>query len=86
MASPPISGSQLEHVLGLSNGIVLVTGPTGSGKTTTLYAALQRLNDPQRKIVTAEDPVEYELVGINQVQVKPRIGLSFANVLRAVLR
>lgn len=78
--------AKIEDVLGLSNGIVLVTGPTGSGKTTTLYAALQRLNDPRRKIVTAEDPVEYELAGINQIQVKPRIGLSFANVLRAILR
>ena len=80
------TGSQLESMLGLSNGIVLVTGPTGSGKTTTLYAALQRLNGPERKIVTAEDPVEYELDGINQIQVKPAIGLSFATVLRAVLR
>ena len=82
----PGIASQIEAVLGLSNGIVLVTSPTGSGKTTTLYAALQRLNDPTRKIVTAEDPIEYELGGINQIQVKPRIGLTFANVLRAVLR
>ena len=78
--------ARIGDVLAISNGIVLVTGPTGSGKTTTLYAALQRLNDPRRKIVTAEDPVEYELAGINQIQVKPLIGLSFANVLRAVLR
>ena len=59
------------------NGIVLVTGPTGSGKTTTLYAALQELNRPDVKIITAEDPVEYHIGGINQVQVNERIGLSF---------
>ena len=68
------------------NGIVLVTGPTGSGKTTTLYAALKELNRPDTKIITAEDPVEYELPGINQVQVHARIGLTFARILRAMLR
>jgi len=68
------------------NGIVLVTGPTGSGKTTTLYAALSELNRPDVKIVTAEDPVEYHLAGINQVQVHPRIGLTFARILKAMLR
>jgi type IV pilus assembly protein PilB len=68
------------------NGIVLVTGPTGSGKTTTLYAALSELNRPDVKIITAEDPVEYHIGGINQVQVNPRIGLSFARVLKAMLR
>ncbi|MEZ6013687.1 MAG: GspE/PulE family protein [Planctomycetota bacterium] len=68
------------------NGIVLVTGPTGSGKTTTLYAALQELNRPDVKIITAEDPVEYHIRGINQVQVEPRIGLSFARILKAMLR
>ena len=68
------------------HGIVLVTGPTGSGKTTTLYAALSRLNDPSRKILTAEDPVEYVLNGINQVQVKSDIGLTFAAALRSFLR
>jgi type IV pilus assembly protein PilB len=68
------------------NGIVLVTGPTGSGKTTTLYAALKELNKPDTKIITAEDPVEYEIQGINQVQVHQRIGLSFARILRAMLR
>jgi len=68
------------------NGIVLVTGPTGSGKTTTLYAALNELNRPDVKILTAEDPVEYELPGINQVQVRQRIGLSFARILRGMLR
>ncbi|MEQ8763176.1 MAG: ATPase, T2SS/T4P/T4SS family [Planctomycetota bacterium] len=68
------------------NGIVLVTGPTGSGKTTTLYAALQTLNRPDVKIITAEDPVEYHLAGINQVQVRAQIGLTFARILRAMLR
>lgn len=68
------------------HGIVLVTGPTGSGKTTTLYAALSELNRPDVKIITAEDPVEYHLSGINQVQVQPKIGLSFARILKAMLR
>src|SRR5262249_5271052 len=68
------------------NGIVLVTGPTGSGKTTTLYAALSELNRPDVKIITAEDPVEYHIRGINQVQVNPKIGLSFARILKAMLR
>ncbi|WP_225890061.1 GspE/PulE family protein [Indioceanicola profundi] len=67
-------------------GIVLVTGPTGSGKTTTLYASLQRLNRPERKIFTVEDPIEYQLDGINQIQVKSQIGLTFAEVLRTLLR
>ncbi len=68
------------------HGIVLVTGPTGSGKTTTLYTALTRLNATERKILTVEDPVEYVLEGINQVQVKPEIGLTFASALRSFLR
>jgi len=68
------------------NGMVLVTGPTGSGKTTTLYAALKELNRPEYKILTAEDPVEYRLAGINQVQVNTRIELTFAKVLRSMLR
>jgi type IV pilus assembly protein PilB len=68
------------------NGIVLVTGPTGSGKTTTLYAALTELNRPDVKIITAEDPVEYHLRGLNQVQVNAKIGLSFARILKAMLR
>ena len=68
------------------NGIVLVTGPTGSGKTTTLYAALSELNRPDVKIITAEDPVEYHLRGLNQVQVNAKIGLSFARILKAMLR
>src|SRR5207237_32852 len=82
-------GKLLERLLALldrPNGIVLVTGPTGSGKTTTLYAALQRLNTATRKILSVEDPVEYKIAGINQIQVKPEIGLSFAQVLRSVLR
>jgi len=75
-----------EEVLGRPHGIVLVTGPTGSGKTTTLYAALQRLNTPDKKLLTVEDPVEYQLEGINQIQVKPQIGLDFASALRSILR
>jgi general secretion pathway protein E len=77
---------RLVDALGHGNGIVLVTGPTGSGKTTTLYAGLQRLNGPERKIVTVEDPIEYQLPGVNQIQVNPRIGLTFATLLRSVLR
>ena len=73
-------------ILALPHGIILVTGPTGSGKTTTLYAALQTLNIPDRKILTVEDPVEYQLEGINQIQVKPQIGLNFADALRAIVR
>ena len=68
------------------NGIILVTGPTGSGKTTSLYAALNALNTPDRKIITAEDPVEYYLPGVNQVEIKHEIGLDFARVIRAMLR
>ena len=66
--------------------MVLVTGPTGSGKTTTLYAALNSINLPDKKIITVEDPVEYQLEGVNQIQVQPRIGLSFAKCLRSFLR
>ena len=68
------------------NGIILVTGPTGSGKTTTLYASLIELNTPDRKVLTVEDPIEYQLDGVNQVQIKPQIGLTFAHVLRSMLR
>ena len=75
-----------EEILQRPQGIILVTGPTGSGKTTTLYAALHALNTPDKKILTVEDPVEYQLEGINQIQVKPQIGLSFANALRSILR
>lgn len=73
-------------VLEQPNGILLVTGPTGSGKTTTLYASLLRLNTPEKKILTVEDPVEYQLSGVNQIQVKPQIGLTFASALRSILR
>jgi len=72
--------------LGAPHGIVLVTGPTGSGKSTTLYAALDFLNDPERMIITVEDPVEYNIRGINQMPVKPQIGLTFANALRSIVR
>jgi type IV pilus assembly protein PilB len=68
------------------NGIILVTGPTGSGKTTTLYAALNELNRPDTKIITAEDPVEYYLAGINQCEIKHQIGLDFARVIKSMLR
>jgi general secretion pathway protein E len=68
------------------HGIILVTGPTGSGKTTTLYCALEKINSPEKKIITVEDPVEYQLKGVNQIQVKPSIGLSFANALRSIVR
>lgn len=78
--------STFEQLLGLPDGILLVTGPTGSGKTTTLYACLNVINRPDRKIITVEDPVEYELPGINQVMVKADIGMTFAAALRAMLR
>ena len=74
------------HLIARPNGIILVTGPTGSGKTTSLYAALNELNTPTRKIITAEDPVEYYLPGINQVEIKHQIGLDFAAVIRSMLR
>ena len=74
------------QLLGLPDGILLVTGPTGSGKTTTLYACLNVINKPDKKIITVEDPVEYELPGINQVMVKTDIGMTFAAALRAMLR
>jgi len=68
------------------HGIFLVTGPTGSGKTTTLYGALDKINSPERKIITVEDPIEYQLKGINQIQVKPQIGLDFPTILRHIVR
>ncbi|MDT8450162.1 MAG: type II secretion system ATPase GspE [Wenzhouxiangellaceae bacterium] len=74
------------HALEMPHGIILVTGPTGSGKTTTLYTALSQLNSPERKIITVEDPVEYQLEGVNQIQAKSSIGLTFANALRAIVR
>ena len=77
---------QFKQLIKRPNGIVLVTGPTGSGKTTTLYAALNELNRPDVKIITAEDPVEYYLPGINQVEVRHNIGLDFARIIRAMLR
>ena len=83
------SGRQLDQfleVLALPHGIILITGPTGSGKSTTLYAALKILNTPERKIITVEDPVEYQLEGVNQIQAKPQIGLTFASALRSIVR
>lgn len=77
---------QFQRIIRRPNGIFLVTGPTGSGKTTTLYAALQELNKPDKKIITAEDPVEYNFTGMNQCQVKEEIGLTFERILRAMLR
>ena len=74
------------ELIRMPHGIVLVTGPTGSGKTTTLYSALQEIRSPQTKIITTEDPVEYQLDGINQIQVHPQIGLTFAKSLRSILR
>ena len=77
---------KFQRIIKRPNGIFLVTGPTGSGKTTTLYAALQELNRPDKKIITAEDPVEYNFSGMNQCQVREDIGVSFARILRAMLR
>ncbi|WP_081770193.1 type II secretion system ATPase GspE [Luteimonas huabeiensis] len=77
---------QFRKVLEQPHGILLVTGPTGSGKTTTLYTALSQLNTPDVKIITVEDPVEYQIEGINQIQAKPAIGLDFANALRSIVR
>ena len=76
----------MHDILAIPHGILLVTGPTGSGKSTTLYAALQHLNEPERMIITVEDPVEYKIHGINQIQVKPQIGLNFSNALRSIVR
>ncbi len=75
-----------EELIKRPHGIILVTGPTGSGKTTTLYCVLGRINSPEKKIITVEDPVEYQLKGVNQIQVKPSIGLTFANSLRSIVR
>ena len=77
---------QFIDVLSLPHGIILITGPTGSGKSTTMYAALTQLNTPERKIITVEDPVEYQMEGINQIQAKPQIGLTFASALRSIVR
>ncbi len=80
------AGKTFEAMLSKPYGMILVTGPTGSGKTTTLYTVLEKLNGPEKKILTIEDPVEYHLPGINQIQVKPQIGLTFASGLRHILR
>jgi len=77
---------QFNGMIARPHGMILVTGPTGSGKTTTLYGALQKINDPGKKIITIEDPVEYQLGGVNQIHVKPQIGLTFANGLRSIVR
>jgi general secretion pathway protein E len=75
-----------EELIRRPHGIILVTGPTGSGKTTTLYCVLEKINSPEKKIITVEDPVEYQLRGVNQIQVKSSIGLNFANALRSIVR
>jgi general secretion pathway protein E len=77
---------EFEAVIQRPYGMILVTGPTGSGKTTTLYGALDKINSPDKKIITIEDPVEYQLFGVNQIHVKPAIGLTFANGLRSIVR
>jgi general secretion pathway protein E len=77
---------QFMEVLAQPHGIILITGPTGSGKSTSLYAALKQLNTSERKIITVEDPVEYQMEGINQIQAKPQIGLTFASALRSIVR
>jgi general secretion pathway protein E len=78
--------TQFTRALEMPHGIILVTGPTGSGKTTTLYTALSQINTPERKIITVEDPVEYQIEGINQIQAKASIGLDFAHALRSIVR
>ncbi len=83
---PPDTFKQFETLIKKPHGIILVTGPTGSGKTTTLYAVLNRLNSPEKKIITVEDPVEYQLEGVNQIHVNPQVGLTFASGLRTILR
>lgn len=83
---PPPLQRVLHHLAEAPHGLILVTGPTGSGKSTTLYATLQLINKPERKVLTVEDPVEYQMEGVNQVQVKPQIDLTFARILRALLR
>src|SRR2546430_5008637 len=77
---------RFEALIKRPQGILLGTGPTGSGKTTTLYGALDKINTPDRKIITVEDPVEYQLKGVNQIHVKPKIGLTFATGLRHIVR
>lgn len=82
----PGDEEQIEQVLKLPHGIILVTGPTGSGKSTSLNSFLRRINSPEKRIITIEDPIEYEVPGVNQMQVRPEIGLRFADALRHVLR
>jgi MSHA biogenesis protein MshE len=86
LGMPPAVRERFERLVTHTAGLILVTGPTGSGKTTTLYSALNKLNDPGVKIITVEDPVEYRLERVNQVQINTKIGLDFARVLRTVLR
>jgi MSHA biogenesis protein MshE len=86
LGMPTAMLERFQRMLHHPHGVILVTGPTGSGKTTTLYAALHELNRPRTKIITVEDPVEYRLPRVNQIQVRPGIGLTFANVLRSALR
>jgi len=83
---PPEQQQRFETLVKKPHGIILVTGPTGSGKTTTLYGVLRKLNSVERKVITIEDPVEYQLDGVNQIQVKPKIGLTFASGLRHIVR
>jgi general secretion pathway protein E len=83
---PALPLARFNEMILKPHGMILVTGPTGSGKTTTLYGALQKINDPGKKIITIEDPVEYQLSGVNQIHVKPQIGLTFANGLRSIVR
>jgi len=78
--------AQFDRLITKPYGMILVTGPTGSGKTTTLYGALDKINSPDKKLITIEDPVEYQLLGVNQIHVKPQIGLTFANGLRSIVR
>ena len=82
----PATATTFDRLINQPNKIVLVTGPTGSGKTTTLYAALDKINAPEKKIITIEDPVEYQLKGVNQIPVRPKIGLTFAGGLRHIVR
>ncbi len=83
---PTDTMGEFEKHINRPYGMILVTGPTGSGKTTTLYGALDKINSPDKKIITIEDPVEYQLAGVNQIHVKPQIGLTFANGLRSIVR
>jgi general secretion pathway protein E/type IV pilus assembly protein PilB len=86
LGMPPEEQERIQGVMGLSQGMILLTGPTGSGKTTTLYTALQHSRDEGRKIITVEDPVEYQMQGVSQIQVRPDIGLTFSSGLRSILR